>query len=419
MQKVEINRGYLDYLRPVDPSASVAPSVAPSPFGQAIAKFTTPAIHALSIIALFVATAVLLPVLYVINAFRGRPMDEIHADGLTNVDTFLDQYPFHLYPVLGKALELGFLQKQIARASNGSSKVVELAIGDGSLSKTIYPAGRSIVAVEISPFSLQYSSKMPHVRKGAISDCVNPAVASGAFDLLVTNNFLHHVSDKETTLDHIARIAERSIFNDNTTYWSTSWPRPFLLGKFGFKDAAARETDRLSKQFLQDLRPKKELDAMVEKRFIVEARAEYLCETTQFLCGIFSRLMGVYGPATPGYVKRAAKNAILGPLVRSCTRTLAFSLIRFDNHQDKEKAIIIHYACRSRSFKKAATPVEFACAECNTDLPADLKCTACGTEFPSVQGMAFLLPKSLQFIHDRYITETGQFYEAESVHEHH
>jgi hypothetical protein len=33
--------------------------------------------------------------------------------------------------------------------------------------------------------------------------------------------------------------------------------------------------------------------------------------------------------------------------------------------------------------------------------------------------MAFLLPKSLQFIHDRYVAETGPAYETESVHEHH
>src|SRR5262245_13914200 len=106
-------------------------------------------------------------------------------------------------------------------------------------------------------------------------------------------------------------------------------------------------------------------------------------------------------------------------MVRSCTRALSFALIRFDNHQDKEKAIIVSYSCRSRSFKKEAAASEFVCAECRANLPSNLKCTACGAEFPTFQKMKFLLPKDLQFIHDRYVGEAGQFYETESLEEHH
>src|SRR5215218_9911637 len=55
MQKVEINRGYLDYLRPVAPSASPPPTFTGSRLGQALAKVATPVVHALSLLALFMA----------------------------------------------------------------------------------------------------------------------------------------------------------------------------------------------------------------------------------------------------------------------------------------------------------------------------------------------------------------------------
>lgn len=419
MQKVEINQGYLNYLRPAAAAASQPWGIASSRWGRALERAATAVVQPLSLLGLFAATAILLPFLHLTNWLNRRPIGELHANGLKRVDTFVDQYPFHLYPVFVKALELDFLLKEIARVTTPTSKIVELAIGDGSLSKNIYPPGATIVAVELSPFSLQVSSTMPHVRRSAVSDCTNPAVASGAFDLLVTNNFLHHVTDKEAVLDHIARISERAIFNENTTYWTSSWPRPFLLGRLGLKAAEARETDRLARKFLQDLRPKKEIDAIISERFTIEAEDGYLCEKTLFLCGIFSRLMGAYGPATPGYVKRAARSALLGGAIRACTRALVSALIRFDSHQDKEKAISISYSCRSRSFKRADAASEFVCAECRANLPPDLKCSSCGAEFPSVRGMAFLLPKSLQFIHERYVTETADVYETESVHEHH
>jgi len=332
---------------------------------------------------------------------------------------FVDFYPFQPYPLLCKALELAFLQQELPKVATASSKIIELAIGDGSLSQHIYPAGSRIVAVDVSPFSLRVSAAMPHVRQAIISDCINPAVASGTFDLLVTNNFLHHVTDKEGVLDHIARIADRAIFNENSTYWASAWPKPFLLGKIGMKRREAQTIKDLKTRFLQDLRSRSEVDRIVSERFEVQAETAYLCENTFFLCGIFSRLMGVYGPPAPGYLKHMVQTPILGPLIRSSTRALGLELIRLDSCQDKRTAAFISYSCRSKTFKPAKLESDFVCADCGGELPADLKCTACGTEFASVDGMTFLLPKQLQFIHTKYVADMGPFYEKESLQQHH
>jgi SAM-dependent methyltransferase len=103
-------------------------------------------------------------------------------------------------------LELAYLHMQLPKVVSPDTKVVELAVGDGTLSEKIYPLGTEIVAVDISPYSLRLPAAMPHVKQAVVSDCLNPAIRSGSFDLLVTNNFLHHVTDKSAVLDHIARV---------------------------------------------------------------------------------------------------------------------------------------------------------------------------------------------------------------------
>jgi SAM-dependent methyltransferase len=421
MDKSEINRGYVDYLRPADRSPTQEegsgsrwwPHVRLTRLLAWIGRY-------LVLCVLLLTTVVVLTYLHLSSLGRRRdPLGEIHAGGLERIDLFVEFYPFHPYPLLAKALELAFLQRELPKVATSSSKIIELAIGDGSLSQHIYPAGSKIVAVDISPFSLRIPAAMPHVRQAVISNCIDPAVASGTFDLLVTNNFLHHVTDKEGVLDHIARIANRAIFNENSTYWASAWPEPFLLGRIGMKQREAETIRDLKTRFLQDLRARSEIDSIVSERFEVDTETAYLCEKTFFLCGIFSRLMGVYGPPAPGYIKHMMQMPVLGPLIRSSTRALGVALIRFDNYQDRSSAAFISYSCRSKAFQAAKLESDFVCAECGRNLPADLKCLACGTEFPSVEGMKFLLPKHLQFIHSKYVADTGHFYEKESLQQHH
>jgi DNA-directed RNA polymerase subunit RPC12/RpoP len=414
----EINRGYIDYQR-----AAVASPATRQTFGQRLGswvkRLVTPIVPYVSLGALFVWAAFMLLWLGILSLLRRRPLDELHVDAIKKIDLFVDHYPFHLYPLLCKSLELAFLLKEVPKAASPTDKIVELAIGDGSLSQTMYPPNCKVVALDISPFSLRFPATMPHVRQAIISDCINPALASGSFDLLVTNNFLHHVSAKEATLDHIARIAERSIFNENTTYWSTAWPAPFLLGKLGLKDKAKEITSSIEKRFLQDLLPREKLDDIVQQRFSIVAEAAYLCANTYFLCGIFSHLMGVYGPPTPGYVKRASQSRFLGPLIRSTTKRVAKALLEFDNYQDKRTAVFVSYSCTSKSFRRDHEAATLVCPACNGKLSAEFKCSKCGTEYPSVDGMTFVLPPDLAFIHTNYVAHSKMFYEKESQQYHH
>jgi hypothetical protein len=236
---------------------------------------------------------------------------------------------------------------------------------------------------------------------------------------LVANNFLHHVTEKAPTLDHIARIAGTSIFNENTTYWAAAWPRPFLLRRLGFTTAAKKAADAIAANFLQDLKTQDEINGLVQERFVVRASEAYLCEVTFFLCGIFSRLMGVYGPPSPAYMKQFLKIPFLRTIILSRTRALAAALIRFDSYQDKSRAVFLSYCCQSKKFEKKSPTSDFICAICGAGLPADFRCPACKTSFPSADNMTFILPSELQFIYENYVASNKQVYASESLSQHH
>jgi SAM-dependent methyltransferase len=422
----EINRGYIDFLR----VTNTAPTAQTEPQPRLSVLKLRETLHRiflkslgvwqfLSLVTLFVVASIVLIFLRLSAWVQRAKMDPLHVEATKNIDLFLEQYPFHLYPILCKSLELAFLRRYVPKDAATSSKIVELAIGDGTLSDKIYPEGTRIVAVDISPFSLRFPASMPHVKRAVVSDCLDPALASGQFDLLVSNNFLHHVSDKERTLDHIARIARKSIFNENTTRWATGWPRPFLQKRMGFSGAAKRTADALATRFLQDLKTQAEVDRLVKERFLVVASEGYLFENTYFLCGIFSRLMGVYGPPSPAYMKNLLHMPVMRRIILATTRALAIALIRFDNYQDKSTAVFVSYSCQSKSFENVSSTSDFICAECGSELSADFHCTTCLAQFPSEDGMTFILPSELQFIYHNFVASNKQVYERESLSQHH
>ena len=63
-----------------------------------------------------------------------------------------------------------------------------------------------------------------------------------------------------------------------------------------------------------------ELDKVVGKHFRVVASDSYFSEFTYFLCGIFSRIMGCYGPPMPPPLKELLLGRFLRPVSLALTR---------------------------------------------------------------------------------------------------
>jgi hypothetical protein len=105
------------------------------------------------------------------------------------------------------------------------------------------------------------------------------------------------------------------------------------------------------------------------------------------------------------------------PIVISLTRAVARALIHLDSHQDKSRAAFISYFCESKSFQATPAASDFICADCGTVLSADFRCTGCGREYHSVERMAFILPRELDFIRSHYSGQAA--YDTGAVKQHH
>lgn len=318
-----------------------------------------------------------------------------------NVGSFVAQYPFHLYPLLAKAFELAHLQSELPALLKNQERVVEMAIGEGSFSQLIYPPGTEIVAVELSPAHLRTAGSMQHVREAIVGDCMRPPLRDGSFDLLVSNNFLHHVTNKKDVVERWAAIARRAIFNENTTYWASSWVTPFLLRKAGLKTQSSKASARIEEVHWQCLRDRHELDSVAASSHDIVRSVSYLNERTFFFCAVFSFLMRCTGPPTPHILKQL----FLGPLRRIAiplTAAIAKLLIQYDELQDRSKDVFVSYTCQSKAWVPSSDRSHLKCPECGGMLTVEDACEKCGLAYAKTDGMLFLLPRELDHIRVNY-----------------
>ena len=331
---------------------------------------------------------------------RGRAkLSSFHQKAICQVNTLVAQYPFHLYPVVCKAFELAYLQEELALVT--CSSVVEVAIGEGTLSARTFPSDSRVVGLDLSPYSLKHASALPHVKRAIVCDCLAPPIRAGSFEVLVANNFLHHVTDKEQTLQNWSRLAGTVFFNENTRYWCTGWMIPYLAAKLGCNRVATHEADRIEATSIQCLWARSQLDVTVCKHYDVQKTVSYMSERTFFLCSIFSFFLRCYGPPTPPVMK----SMFLGPLrfiALPATQKLACLLIRFDQFQKREADVFISYSCRSRNFNRATGSNYLVCPRCKSELTHENRCNECKNQYVDKDGMLFLLPEELRHIEVDY-----------------
>ena len=344
---------------------------------------------------------------------RDKP-SEFTKQALACVDDFISQYPFHLYPVVCKAFELACLRGQIADIVKRHRRFVEIAIGEGTLSSRVFPGDAIVVGLDLSPYSLKKASQKKHVKQAIVCDCLHPPMGEGSFDVLVANNFLHHVTHKEEILARWSRIAANAVFNENSPTWASGWPAPYLLRKIGRKNQAQRAANDIEKQSLQSLKPRSELDRYVSTSYDIVECVSYLSERTFFYCGLFSRLMRVYGPPTPANLKRLFLTKMRW-LAFPLSADIAKLLIRFDQHQDRSTDAFISYVCKSRNYLPGQHGNYLRCPECQRELDSINRCAVCGKAYSSTDGMLFLLPQRLADLQEGYDSQLAAQLPAEHL----
>jgi len=261
------------------------------------------------------------------------------------------------------------------------------------------------VGLDLIPYSLKKATLKPHVKQGIVCDCMTPPIRPGSFDLLVANNFLHHITNKEKSLAAWSRIAEKAFFNENTPYFVSCWTPPYILEKLGRKEDAARVSAEIEQHLSQCLKPKETLDTIVNKDYEILHSVSYFSARTFFYCSIFSYIFGCYGAPTPLWIKKLSRSNYLRWLIIPLTADLAKLLIRYDQYQDRARDTFISYSCRSRNY--VPTPLEnpLACPECGAALTPSNQCAACAREYTYDDGMLFLLPQGMKDIQRDYSYE--------------
>jgi SAM-dependent methyltransferase/uncharacterized protein YbaR (Trm112 family) len=341
-------------------------------------------------------------------------VSQLHDLAVDNIDLFVRQYPFHFYPLVCKSLELTYLHNEIPNVRKCEMRFLEVAIGEGSFSSRVFPPGAGVVCMDLSPYSLQKASPMAHIKQAIVCDCLQPPVREGSFDVILANNFLHHVSSKEQVLANWSRIAEKVIFNENTPYWASGWASPYLLRKIGLKDIASAVAARIERDHWQSLKPKAVLEATILKNYEIIKSISYMSEDTFFCCGLFSFLMRCSGPPTPPFLKKL----FLGPLrwlAIPVTRNLAKLLIHFDKHQDRSRDTFISYTCKSRCYIPYRTDSYLVCPQCGGELSLSNQCKECGKQFSYREGMLFLLTNELEHIQSDYNPGLGASVSSEHL----
>jgi hypothetical protein len=220
--------------------------------------------------------------------------------------------------------------------------------------------------------------------------------------LLIANNFLHHVTHKEETLQSWSRIAEKALFNENTPTWASGWPKPYLLKRFGQPDKAAEAATFIEQLSLQSLETLESLKSEISKHYEILVTSSYMSERTFFYCGLYSLIMGCYGPPTPAHLKPLFLSRRLGWLVRPLTTSVARLLIRYDEYQDRSTDSFVSYVCKSKNFVASNAQTFLVCPNCQSGLTEDIQCARCGKKFSHTDGMLFLLPKELDDLQREY-----------------
>jgi ubiquinone/menaquinone biosynthesis C-methylase UbiE len=399
---IEVNRGYLDHIRRWS-----------RPSGLRGVGLLRRAVQLALVPFLLLLAVVLFVWLRVYVAMRSEvAASRLHEEAISHVETLTRQYPFHLYPIVAKALELAYVKPRIAERSGGGDGILEIAIGEGTLSARVFERSMRVTGLDLNPHSLVRATRMPHVERAVVGDGLNPPVRAGAFNVVLSLNFLHHVTDKGPTIARWARVGRLLIFNENTPFWASGWPAPYLLKRIGLGGAARRYADRIEARSLQHLVDRETLELEIAEVAPISEQASFLSERCFFLCGLFSALMLCYGPPTPPLLK----SLFLGPLrliALPLTAALAKLLLTFDGRQDRTSDTFLFFTCRGEPVT-ATVGSAFVCPRCGSELAAT-RCLGCGTVFPESDGMLFLLPAQFSYVFDDYTRHEGASIPAEHL----
>lgn len=334
---------------------------------------------------------------------RPAPLTGVHRRAADLAEQFSQQYPLWPYLTVAKSLELAFLQQTLGPRLGAQPHIVEIAIGEGTFSRRVFPRESRIVGLDIHPISLRKAADLPHVEQAVVCDCLDPPIVPGAFDVLVANNFLHHVSDKHGTLGRWSGRVRTLVFNECTPSWSLGLPLPWLMSRLGLERAAVVVAAFVDHLCAQDLRPRATLTALIEEHARIEESASYFSERTYALATTFCFLALNIGPIPEEMKRLLLRRWWRRPVLRLTTH-LTRLLLRYDQQQDRSRDVFLSFAVTSRvAVPTSGSASRLRCPACHAGVldPSNV-CSVCRTVYKVRDRMLFLLAPELVHIEESY-----------------
>ncbi len=347
---------------------------------------------------LFAAGLLEIALLRLVLAVRPPERTGLHERSRPIVRELVDQYPFGAYAVVWKSLQLGYLRESLPWSE--MHRVVEAAIGEGTFSARVFQERLKVDGMDINPISLKKAAVLPHVQRALVCDCTEPPLHPGSVDLLISNNFLHHVTDKGRVLRNWSKVARYCAFNDCTPDWSRALPPSWILrkvGLIGLSNRIAAVVDTLGAQSLQ---PREVLEATVNEHFEVVSSASFFSARTYCIANVYSLLCLHMGPI-PEEIKQCLLHPWLRRMSTGLTQELCDLLIQFDSRERRDEDVALCYIGRSRSVAASPRQQGLRC-ECGGEVNEGGECNACALRYSCVDGMWFILPAHLKYVEANY-----------------
>jgi len=315
---------------------------------------------------------------------------------------FVHQYPFLLYPLLTKALEVHIL-RNVCQV-HLEPKVAEFAIGEGSLSQQVFKDSSSeVYGFDLIPYSLD-KCDYPHVKQKIIADCLNPPMENNHDMTILSNNLMFHVTNKSKTIQNWAKKASRVIFTEANPFWARSTAKAYFYRMIGQSNQAEAYVKEFNLKNKMTLVPKNELDELIGQYFTDLKIHPFFNEFPYFLTRVYGLIFEIFvnprinGAPVPKLFMKFNKGP-LKYLSEFLTKQVANALIEFDAYCDDNHDVFMYYDGTNNLDKDYS---DLTLKDPDTQVPIY---NISGLNERIKNKLLFLLPKDMRFIFEDYDLE--------------
>lgn len=303
---------------------------------------------------------------------------------------FTEHYSPSLYPTLAKTLELHLL-----RSVSFEEPSLEVGVGDGYFSQLLYGDRPFTLAGDMIFETLLAARKKGIARHAAVMDADALPLPDNCLRSYFMNNLIHHLPDKQRTLDEAFRVLQPGgtfVFTDSTLNWASQLWHIRLARTLGFEAWSQRKLLEKLENCAQALVPDPDWWRRVvnPSRWQVVTLTPFFSVRNYFLASLIESLCFKQGgPMAPVLLRKFLRVPFASTVYRKCLPDLVERMLCADSAW-----------CQSGGSVCCLVVLRKLPQEVGENGPAELVCPATrqvlgsptARAYPEVQGIPILLP---------------------------